>query len=424
MGCARSGVVLCALLALTLGAARAGQAGNLTSAAELAAVANAAAQGSQSAQDAIASLRSDATQSWRWGTVGGKFVTTDGAQKTCHPESDAAQVTYLKDGAPDAYAKVLAYHVRALSDETARRALAADARTRVLDLVDTTGYLGFGGLDWSASNQCILDLAVSIPVWIETALLLAETPVWTAADRAAFARWLGDVVYPKVAWASRVRRNNWGAAGSLSASLVARYVNGSVSELAEVSPAAKKLSPSAAWQQHDQQQLQRIATSWAGDSPCTIYGVQTHGGIPDELRRGAGGCAATFVPSASDSGLSYQTMHVELLVYHAEALRRAGSNALFDAKTAGGARAIQQAILFVIANPTSGGLSWPWGTRTGALRLAYRAYGDARIAQAVSSGSGFRGGRTLPYVALSSLAPATSPAPTPPAAPPPPTLLD
>src|SRR5258706_14342167 len=117
MGCVRSGVVLCALSALTLATAAPGRAGNLTSAAELTAVANAAAQGSQSARDAIASLRGDATLGWRWGTVGGKFVTTDGAQKTCHPESDPSQVSYLKEGAPDAYAKVLAYHVRAVSDE-------------------------------------------------------------------------------------------------------------------------------------------------------------------------------------------------------------------------------------------------------------------------------------------------------------------
>ena len=62
--------------------------------------------------------------------------------------------------------------------------------------------------------------------------------------------------------------------------------------------------------------------------------------------------------------------------------------------------AILQAILFVIDNPTPGGLSWPWGTRTGALHLAFRVYGDPRLRAAADAGGTFRGGRTLPYATL------------------------
>lgn len=410
MGRGRRAAPVCALLALVVGFAQVGRAGNLTSVGELAAIARAAAEGSVSAANAISSLRREATQNWRWGHVGGNFVTTlQAGAKTCHPESAPSQVQYLKEGAPDAYAKALAYHLRTQPDEASRVALAAEARQRVLDLVDTTGFHSLAGADWSASNQCILELGISIPVWIETALLLADTPVWSSADRASFAHWLADTVYPKVAWASRVRRNNWGAAGSLAASLIARYVDGQVTELAEVAPTSRKLTPPAAWQQHDDSQLRRVGTQWAGDSECSIYGVQNHGGIPDELRRGAGGCTATFIPSADDPALSYQTMHVELLVFHAEALRRAGSNALYEAKTAAGAPAIRQAILFVIANPSPGGSSWPWGVRSGAVWLAHRVYGDAKLAPA-AAGSSFRGGRTLPYVALTS---SSSPPPVP-----------
>jgi len=411
MAGARRAIAATIVLTAATGISPVAHAGNLTTAHELASVAL-AAQSSASLARSLETLQNEAARSWRWGQVGGNYVTTlQGGAKACHPESAPAQVDYFKEGAPDAFAKALAYHLRTAPDETSRLALAQEARQRVLDLVDTSGFHGLGS-DWSGENQCILELGVSIPIWIETALLLGETPVWKATDRAAFAGWLAEQVFPKVAWASRVRRNNWGAAGSLAASLVARYVNGVVPQLTEVAPSALTLSPAAAAQQHDAQQLLRIGTSWRGDSSCAVYGIQDHGGIPDELRRGAGGCNATFIPSATDTGLTYQTMQVELLVFHAEAVRRAGSRALFDAKTPAGASAIQRAILFVIANP-SGGPSWPWGPRTGALWLAARAYGSTQIARAAEGGS-FRGGRTLPYAALTGALPSSSSGSPPP----------
>jgi hypothetical protein len=400
MAWARPVAALLALLASTGCLPHAARAGNLTSAAELAAIAESARTGSAPDAEALAALNRDATQSWRWGSVAGTFVTTrSGSEKVCHPASAPSQVDYLKEGAPDAYAKVLAYHLRTAPSEAGRLALAAEARDRVLDLLDTKGFNGLAGDDWSGSNQCILELGISIPIWIETALLLEGTPAWTAADRAAFARWLADAVYPKVAWASRIRRNNWGAAGSLSASLIGRYVDAVVPALAEIAPQARTLTPRIARQEHDAMQLSRVGTTWRGDSECTHHGIQDHGGIPDELRRGSAGCAASFIPS-NDPALTYQTMHVELLVYHAEALRRAGSPALFDARTAAGDRAILRAILFVIDNPSVGGRSWPWGSRSGALLVANRVYGDPRLAAAADAEPSFRGGRTLPYARL------------------------
>jgi hypothetical protein len=391
---------LLALLALMGCLSRTARAGNLTSPEELAAIARSAREGSAPAAEAIAALNRDASRSWRWGSVAGMFVTTlSGGKKTCHPVTAPSQVDYLKEGAPDAYAKVLAYHL-STPDQAGRLALAAEARNRVLDLVDTEGFHGLAGADWSGTNQCILEVGISIPIWIETALLLEGTPVWSAADRAAFARWLAAAVYPKVAWASRVRRNNWGAAGSLSATLIGRYVDGVVPELVEVAPEARTLAPRIAQREHDTMQLSRVRTTWPGDSECPRHGIQDHGGIPDELRRGSAGCAASFIPSADDPALTYQTMHVELLVYHAEALRHAGSHSLYEARTAAGDRAILQAILFVIDNPSAGGRSWPWRLRTGALSLANRVYGDPRLAAAADASKTFRGGRTLPYASL------------------------
>jgi hypothetical protein len=373
-------------------------AGNLTSAEALADVVYAADQGVPSAVAARDTLHAQATQSWRWGNVDGTFVTTlQGGNKACHPSGDPGRADALKEGAPDAYAKVLAYHLRTDPDDDRLLALASEARSRVLDWVDTEGFHGLTGLDWSGSNQCILELGISIPIWIETALLLEDTPVWSAADRSDFAGWLAGQVYPKVAWASRVRRNNWGAAGSLAASLIAHYVDGEVPTLVEVEPVSLVLDPPAAGDQHDAVQLARIRTSWPGDSDCPQFGIQDHGGIPDELRRGAGGCSASFIPSPSDSALAYQSMHVELLVYHAEALRRRGDPALFTARTVAGDPALLQAILFVIDNPSPGGRSWDWGTRSGTLRLASRVYADPRLDEALRHATSFRGGRTLPY---------------------------
>jgi hypothetical protein len=254
-------------------------------------------------------------------------------------------------------------------------------------------------------NQCILELSISVPVWIETALLLEDTPVWSAADRRAFGSWLAETVSPRVAWASRVRRNNWGAVGSLAASLVARYVGAGADppDLVEQAPAALRLAPAEAWRQHDALQRARIATTWRGDSECPRFGIQDHGGIPDELRRGSGGCGATFLPSKGDRGRTYQTMHVEALVFHAEALRRAGDASLFEARTGAGDPAILRAILFVIDNPTAGGKSFTWGTRVGALALAHRVYRDARLRDAALAARTFRGGRTLPYAGIALL---------------------
>jgi hypothetical protein len=390
--------------AATLGPASAG-ADNLISVQELDRVREAAERGIEPMAAQRAAIVSAAGAPWAWGSVSGEFVTTvSGTSKRCHPASEPGRIDLLKEGAPDAYAKVLAYWVS--TDRP--RDLADQARQHVLDLVDTTGFRGLGGDDQSASNQCALELAISIPVWIETAQLLEPTPVFDDADRQAFAQWLAREVYPRVAWASRERRNNWGAAGSTAASLIADYVDGIVPTLVELSPVQRTLTPAAARAEHDAMQLARIGTTWPGDTRCPRAGIQPHGGIPDELRRGAAGCEATFLPSDEDSAITYQTMHVELLVIHAEAQRRRGDRTLFEARVPGGTPAILQAILFVIDNPSPGGRSWPWGPRMGTLAVAYRYYGDRRLGAALQADPSptSRGGRTLPYAWLAPAMPA------------------
>src|SRR5262245_62990053 len=114
----------------------------------------------------------DARKSWAWGSISGPIGTTGTpSSKKCQPIGTSAGADYLLEGAPDAYAQVLGAHL------SGDMSLAQQARGRVLDLVDTSGFHGLSG-DYSADNQCVLDLALSVPVWIESARLLEDTPVW------------------------------------------------------------------------------------------------------------------------------------------------------------------------------------------------------------------------------------------------------
>jgi hypothetical protein len=378
--------------------------GALTSATELAAYRAAADAGSSPQKENRARLLTDARAAWAWGSVSGEFGTTGtSSSKKCHPLASTSGADYLLDGAPDAYAQVLGSFLA--RDES----LARQARTHVLDLVDTSGFRGLTSSDdYSGDNQCVLDLALSIPVWIETARLLEDTTVWSSADTAAFRGWLATQVYPKVAWASRTRRNNWGAAGSLAADTIASYVAGGVASLQEYSPTRLTLTPAQALAAHAGMQLSRVGSSWVGDAQCGKRGIQWHGGIPEELRRGSTGCDGSYLVS-SDSASTYQMMHVELLVFHAEAMRRRGDLGLYQAKTSQGQPSILQAILFVVQNP-AGGTSWSWtSSRWGALITAASFYDNAKIGSLARSDPTFRGGRTLPYTRITARAYAATP---------------
>jgi hypothetical protein len=127
-------------------------------------------------------------------------------------------------------------------------------------------------------------------------------------------------------------------------------------------------------------------------------GIQPDGGIPEELRRGATGCNGDHLVDDDDS-LGYHTMHVELLVLHAELARRRGDSSLYDVDVAPGAPAILQAIRFVIANGTPDSESWPWPeARLGTLVVAATYYqADPQLAEEAGRDGTFRAGRTLPY---------------------------
>jgi hypothetical protein len=386
---ARNGFVV---LAVVSHGAIACAAAGLTSTTSLAALRDAADEGHEPEEALVADLHDAARRGWRWGSVAGEFVTSGPrTSKTCHPANDPASTKYLKEGAPDAYAQILGAHLAGDAQ------LAVRARSHVVDLLDTTSFRGLDG-NFGADNQCILEVAISIPIWIETAKLLEGTSAWSASDRASFQAWLAGEVYPRVAWASRVRSNNWGSAGSLAAWAIAVYVDGTIPVLREAEPVRVDLAPTAAAAAHLGVQRARMSGVYEGDAACARVGIQPDGGIPEELRRGATGCNGSYLVD-DDASLGYQTMHVELLVLHAELARRRGDSSLYDVTVAPGVPAILQAIRFVIANGAPGGKSWPWPeSRLGTLIVAATYYqADPQLAEAAGSDGTFRAGRTLPY---------------------------
>lgn len=296
---------------------------------------------------------------WPHGSVEGNMTCED---------TDAPFIRF-RDAAHKTYAKALAYHL------TRNEAYANDVKTRLLDLTDVTG---FEENEYSGANKCILELSWLIPSWIQAADLLEEYPGWTSQDKRSFQVWLNAEVYKKVAWSSRVRNNNWGSAGSATAMMIADYLWDSRLVLEEVSPITKTLTPAKAYAEHRQIGLDRLNNTWKGDSQCTVYGIQPHGGIPDELRRGSTGCLGTYIVT-TDSSYNYQNTHLEGSISHAEFLYRRGDDSMYMNSNSTGGGSIKNAIYFVIANPLK---SYDWvESKKSTLHMAQRYYQDSNIQQ-------------------------------------------
>lgn len=311
---------------------------------------------------------------WPYGTISGQLTSSNGL---CSSPQDTNGADYLKynDGARLVYAKVLAY----LFKDDFR--YAQFARDRIIELTKTT-Y--FGGEVYNGANQCVLELGFSLPLWIQSADLLEGSGAWSASDKQQFQNWLAGDVYTKVAWASKGRANNWGAAGSNAAAMIADYVNGNNSTLVEKSPVQKSLSPQQAFSEHIQQQKDRMTGVFKGDSSCPIWGVQTHGGIPDELRRGAAGCTADSI-QVVDNSLVYQITHTDFLILTAEFLWHRGDTSLYNQIAANGQGSLKNAINFVINNPkNAAGITWE-SYRTNHLYVANRYYHDSKMREVANT---------------------------------------
>lgn len=319
---------------------------------------------------------------WEYGEIQGKFESGDVSCRSVeYPDGD--RFISQQGGGHAVYQKMIAYHL-SHNIEFARV-----ARNKIMDL--TTTY-GFGGQIFGGDNQCIIYLAFAIPLWIQAADLLENEPIWSEVDKRKFQDWLKDEVYPKVAWASRVRRNNWGSAGSLTASMIADYLQDRDVLLTEIEPQHRELTPAQAYNEHNDMQLKRMNTIWKGDSRCDIWGIRPYGGIPDELRRGDTGCQGYWLTDDDDSYV-YQVTQIDHLVFHAEFLRRRGETMIYDNMEVSGAGSLLNAILFVIDNPVDPDKSYNWPPyKIGILSVAYQYYKHELLRDEIDTASLTRGG--------------------------------
>jgi len=248
------------------------------------------------------------------------------------------------------------------------------AKNLILDLTSTYNYRNEEEKKFHWGAQGILNLARGGTPYIYAADLLEGWGKWTAADKLKYQVWLRDVMYSKVAWASRYRKNNWGTAGSFSAALIAYYLMDQPEwRLEEISPKAQKLSPKEAFAAHNAYQLGRKRTTknWKLDAKVDLWGILPNGAIPEEIRRGNDPINGDHLPS-DGSGTHYTMTYIEHLTAHAEFLSRLGDNSIYENIEKDGSGSLLKAYLFVINNPKGSHCFTP--NRINALYMAYNYY--------------------------------------------------
>jgi len=197
------------------------------------------------------------------------------------------------DGSPLEEAKAIVYVITGNPD------YAADVKKHLLQLTQTSGY---GGQKWT---QCIPNLSWYIPGWIIAADLIEGYLGWTFRDREQFQHWLAQEVYPKTDWASDIRSNNHGAAGSATCAMIADYLASSNVTLRD--RAGNSISAHDAFVKAKSRQIDRINGNAymqhePGCSPAeTMQGIRPDGGIPWELARGSAGCSGKWLKEKDKS---------------------------------------------------------------------------------------------------------------------------
>ncbi len=266
---------------------------------------------------------------------------------TVYDRSSGNPIQISSTGGRLVYGTALAWHL------TGDEKYAERAKELILDLTDTYGYRNSEEKEFHWGAQGILNLARGGTPYIYAADLLEGWKGWTASDKLSYQIWLRDVMYNKVAWASRTRKNNWGVAGSFSAALIAFYLADHPDwELEELSPVHQTLSPSEAYNSHNAYQIGRLSTSdkWKMDAKVSLWGILPNGAIPEEIRRGDDPIDGDYLPS-DGSGTLYTMTHIEHLTAHAEFLLQRGDSTLYDHVASDGSGSLLQAYLFVIDNP-------------------------------------------------------------------------
>ncbi|MCK5103979.1 MAG: alginate lyase family protein, partial [Cyclobacteriaceae bacterium] len=272
------------------------------------------------------------------------------------------------EGGKLAYGTAIAWHL------TGKDKYAIRAKELILDLTDTYGYRDANQKEFHWGAQGILNLARGGTPYIYAANLLEAWQGWSIDDKLKYQIWLRDIMYNKVAWASRTRKNNWGVAGSFSAAVISYYLMDQPDwKLEELSPFHQNLSPREAFDSHNAYQLGRLSTSvdWKMDAKASLWGILSNGAIPEEIRRGKDPIDGDHLASKG-SGTNYTMTHIEHLTAHAEFLLRLGDSSLYDNIANDGSGSLLQAYLYVIHNPVKSHCFT--SDRINALYIAYQYY--------------------------------------------------
>ena len=285
-----------------------------------------------------------------------------------YDRSSSSPIQISSTGGRLVYGTAIAWHL------TGDPKYAARSRELILQLSETYGFRNDEKESFHWGAQGILNLSRGGTPYIYAADLLETWEGWTAEDKLKYQIWLRDIMYPKVAWSSRFRKNNWGVAGSFSSALIAYYLLEHPDwELEEISPVARKLSPQEAFEAHNSMQIGRLKTSqeWKMDAKVDLWGILPNGAIPEEIRRGDDPIDGDYLPS-SGSGTRYSMTHIEHMTAHAEFLKRLGDTSIYDHVDQDGSGSLLQAYLFIIDNPKQSHC-FP-ANRMNALYMAYHYY--------------------------------------------------
>lgn len=354
----------------------------------------------------LSSHANTARDSWPYSITAGAWESDAGV---CEPVSatQGGSEYEVSFAATDIFALALSGYIE--NDSTKKAA----ARTRLLEL---TAITDFEAGDLSGGNQCILDLGAAGSHIVEAALLLENMGYssWTSTDRMQLASWLAAEVFPLVSWGIDSRKNNWGIVTFASALAIAAYADGGIALLTKhdastVSPASYLTAagtPLANW----------LSTESGNelDSTCQdagqVFGLQTHGGFPDELRRTTGtvNCSQTSLafdcptPTTCGAATFYQQKTTNGLAHVCEILRRHDGNGsrCFDLTSHGGS----DEALYDAAQFSSGSSFSSYSLDDSAQGYRYvggEYFADAGLKGALDDGSvSVRGGRDYAYTRI------------------------
>ena len=246
-----------------------------------------------------------ARDSWSYTLTAGDWESDGG---NCEPvgATTVGDEYNVRNAATDIFAMALNGYID--SDNT----YYAAARTRILEFAAMTD---FELTDLSGGNQCILDMGTAAYHVIEAAFLLenAGYSSWTSSDRNTLTTWATQEVFPVVSWGIVTRKNNWGIVTYGSALAIATYANGNASSMTLYD--ASTVSPSTYLSQASATLATWLNTTEQLDSTCQgageVYGLQSHGGFPDELRRTTGttNCGQTSIAFDCTTSTSCGSAH-------------------------------------------------------------------------------------------------------------------